>query len=65
MMSDAWAAEMSAEYIIELRKDNERLREIVDEVENLHIGTDLFSEAASGICDKLIELIEKNNVKIK
>ena len=42
-----------------LREENERLREIVDEVENLHIGTDLFSEAASGICDKLIELIEK------
>ena len=43
----------------ELKEENERLRAIVDEVENLHHGTDLFTNCAAGAADRLIELIEK------
>ena len=45
--------------INELREDNERLRGIVNEVESLHYGTDLFTSCAAGEADRLIELIER------
>lgn len=44
--------------IDELVDENLRLREIADEVENLHYGTDLFTSCAAGTADRLIELIE-------
>ena len=44
--------------IDELVAEHLRLREIADEVENLHCGTDLFTSCAAGTAVRLIELIE-------
>ena len=42
-----------------LNRRVERLQAIVDEVEFLYYGTDLFTSCAAGEADRLIKLIEK------
>ena len=44
-----------------LQAEVERLQAIVNEVENLHYGTDLFESCAAGEADHLIKLIQKGD----